>query len=202
MRREPDMETCFRWRNDPRINRWTRQSDLLNWANHETWFWRHQTDSTVKMYGISRDGTHVGVCGLTSIDRENQRAEFSLYIGPEYMGSGYGHAALKTLLRHAFETLNLNCVWGESFDGNRAISMFEKVGMKKEGTRRAFYYRNGAYHDAHLFSILRDDWRRLLPGWVEPKEEDPTKDPKGSGREDASYRAGALPSYDDSRGAH
>jgi hypothetical protein len=42
------------------------------------------------------------------------------------------------------------------------MALFEKVGMKREGKRRDFYFRDGAYHDAHLFSILRADWRRLV----------------------------------------
>jgi len=102
----------------------------------------------------------VGVCGLTNIDQVNQSAEFSLYIDPAMHRKGYGKAALTTLLKVGFEHLNLNHIWGETFDGNPAMGMFASLGMKKEGTRRQFYYRDGKHIDCHLVSILRDEWRQ------------------------------------------
>jgi RimJ/RimL family protein N-acetyltransferase len=106
---------------------------------------------------IAENGDFVGVCGLTSIDHINSRAEFSLYISPSEHGKGHGKAALRTLVDHAFNDLNLNCVWGETFAGNPAAKMFESVGFKKEGERRAFYYRDGEYITASLYSMLRGE---------------------------------------------
>ncbi len=172
-----DVPTLRRWRNDPLIRSWTRQNDELMESQHEAWFESLPKRQDVRMYAIQYDPKVkegrilAGVCGLTSLDRENRRAEFSLYIGPEYQKSGLGRSALSTLFHHAFMTLNLNCVWGETFDGNPAAKMFEKIGMTKEGTRRAFYYRDGKYLDAHLYSILRGDWDRQLSDggtWVVP----------------------------------
>lgn len=108
------------------------------------------------MYAIDDiDHRLVGVCGLTSIDWINRRAEFSLYIGPEHHGCGLGEAALRALVRHGFERLNLHSIWGEAFDTNPAMKMFERVGFKHEGVRKHFYFRSGRYVDAHLFSILK-----------------------------------------------
>ena len=100
----------------------------------------------------------VGVCGLTDIDWINRRAEFSLYVAPEQHRKGLGHRALNLLFAEGFGTLNLNLIWGETFKGNPAAIMFLKAGMKKEGTRREFYYRNGIYTDAILYSIRRDEF--------------------------------------------
>lgn len=158
-----DGGVLFRWRNSPEIMRWTRQNDLLTWERHVAWFQGHQTDPTIKMYGTFTESHEiVGVCGLTSIDLTNRRAEFSLYIGPEHQGKGHGRAALQTLVHHGFMALNLNCVWGETFDGNPAARLFESLGFVKEGSRRDFYYRDGKYLDAHLYSLLRRDWDRLV----------------------------------------
>jgi hypothetical protein len=81
-----------------------------------------------------------------------------LYIGPEHQGQGLGEAALQALCDHGFNVLNLNSIWGEAFDGNPAIKMFERVGFKPEGRRRQFYFREGRYIDAILFSLLRDEY--------------------------------------------
>jgi RimJ/RimL family protein N-acetyltransferase len=150
---------AFKWRNDYRIWKWCRQNDDLNLKNHVDWFDRISTDSSIKMYTIYCDsGYPVGVCGLTDIDRMNQRAEFSLYIGPEYQNNGFAKATLKTLFSHGFMNQNLNVIWGETFEGNPAYDMFLKLGMKHEGTRRQFYFKDGKHIDAHLVSMTRQEF--------------------------------------------
>lgn len=163
------------WRNDYRIWRWTRQNDLISDAAQVRWFNRQSEDPTIKMWKvqvISKDGeklkaTPVGVCGLTSIDFQHSRAEFSLYIAPALHGRGLGRRALCVLLEHGFTNLGLNLIWGETFDGNPAAQMFEKVGMVKEGTRRGFYWKDGKRTDAHLYSITREEWRGRPVGAVD-----------------------------------
>lgn len=153
------------WRNDPRIYKWCRQYEPLNKWDHEKWLSSLPNRSNVKMFGILPDDktSHAGVCGLTDIDYVNSRAEFSLYIEPENQSFGYGNGALKTLCAHGFLALGLEHIFGETFDGNPAAQMFEKVGFIKEGSRRSYYYRDGKFIDAHLYSILnkefRDKWK-------------------------------------------
>ena len=53
---------------------------------------------------------------------------------------------------------NLNVIWGETFEGNHAYDMFLKLGMKHEGTRRQFYFKEGKHIDAHLVSITRQEF--------------------------------------------
>lgn len=156
-----DSTLAFNWRNNPTIFKWCRQNDFLNLPNHEKWFRSQFEDKSVKFYAIKLNDGHllwtIGVAGLTSIDLVNQRAEFSLYIGPENHGKGYGKQALKALVRHGFNILPLNIIWGETYEGNPAYKMFEDVGFKKEGTRREFYCREGKFIDAHLYSIKRGE---------------------------------------------
>lgn len=151
------------WRNDYAIWRWTRQNDMLNEVEHANWFENQATDPTMRMYGIevTRDGHAelVGVCGLTSIDHRNSRAEFSLYVAPRHQHQGYGSKALALLLAHGFANHGLNLIWGETFDGNPAAKVFERLGMTKEGTRREFYWKDGKRVDAHLYSLTRTDWK-------------------------------------------
>jgi len=162
------------WRNDARIWRWCRQHDVISEAHQERWF-EHQSDApALRMYTVrvrkpvetfGEEETVVGVAGLTSIDWVNRRAEFSLYIAPEYQGNGYGEMGLKTLLAHGFRNLNLHSIWGETYEGNRALEMFYALGFQFEGTRREHYFRNGRYIDAHLVSLLA---REFEAKWGSP----------------------------------
>lgn len=156
---EHDSETLRKWRNSPAIFTWCRQNDLLTESKHSAWMANFPKDERIKMYLIrDQDSKPIGVCGLTDIDLINQRAEFSLYIGPEFHGHGYGKQALQLLCHHGFNAYPLNVIWGESFSGNQAMKTFEEIGFKKEGVRRDFYFREGKHIDAVLFSIKKNEF--------------------------------------------
>lgn len=165
--RHENLWKYYEARNDYRVWKWCRQFDLLTEDRHESWMLSVQNSSDTRMYEIlaktddkklQESFQPVGVCGLTSIDHVNQRAEFSLYIFPEYHNQGYGSDGLRTLFTHGFLSLNLNRIWGETFQDNPAITMFENLGMEREGTRKAFYFREGHFIDAHLYAIGREQW--------------------------------------------
>ncbi len=148
------------WRNHPRVYRWCRQYEPLDTWAHESWFESLGDRDDVKMYAIHAPcGDLVGVCGLTSLDMVNRHAEFSLYIAPDAQAKGYGSAGLKTLCAHGFLALGLVHIYGETFEGNPAAEMFKSVGFSLEGTRRGFYFRDGEYIDAHLYSVLAGEFR-------------------------------------------
>lgn len=133
------------------------------------WFEKQAKDTSIRMYKIAisfeekKEKTTktamVGVCGLTSLDMMNRRAEFSLYIGPEFQGKGFGKKALSCLLTQGFKNLGLQVIWGEVFKGNPALRMFDDIGFKREGIRRDFYFRDGTYIDAHLVSMKASEWK-------------------------------------------
>lgn len=154
-----DMKKLRKWRNHPDIYQWCRQHSLINEIKHGNWYEWQATEPSVEMLIIrTATGDPVGVCGLTSIDHLHRRAEFSLYIAAHRQGKGYGYNGLRMLIDHGFRDLNLNIIWGETFEGNPAMSMFERIGFVYEGTRRQFYFKNGVYLDAHLVSITKEEF--------------------------------------------
>lgn len=146
------------WRNDPTIWRWTRQNDLISVNQHQRWLESQDKDPSIKMYAVTRENDPVGVCGLTSINLTNRNAEFSLYIAHGFQGRGHGKGALLTLFRHGFTNMGLNSIWGETFQGNPAASLFEATGMLKEGVRREAYWKDGAFHDSLFYGILASEF--------------------------------------------
>jgi len=164
------VEVIRAWRNDYRIYKWCRQDDFITDVGQRNWYEKQRTDPHIRMWLVALDATDpdtnkirkraVGVCGLTSIDMISRRAEFSLYIDPDLHKMGLGKAAMHCLFQKGFDDLNLNMIWGESFDGNPAISLFKKFGMKHEGVRRNFYFKEGEYLGAHLFSMTKKEWKR------------------------------------------
>jgi RimJ/RimL family protein N-acetyltransferase len=63
------------------------------------------------------------------------------------------------LLRHCFETLNLNRVFLRVYGGNaRARRSYQKAGFVEEGCMRQALYRDGRYDDVYIMSVLRSEW--------------------------------------------
>lgn len=152
-------ESTFRWRNNSDIYKWCRQYEPLHFEKHMEWIMSLPKREDVRMFAIE-DGINfkcVGICGLTGIDKTNGHAEFSLYIGPEFQGQKFGKMALRTLIKYGFNVLRLNHIFGETFEGNPAANMFKSVGFSFDGVRRSYYYREGKYIDAHLYSILSNE---------------------------------------------
>ena len=153
----PSLKT---YRNKYDTRRWCRQIGLLSDFDQNRWYKKINNDPTIKMFGIVEDlsGYLIGVCGLTSIDFINRHAEFSCYIEPDFRLRGYSEDALYLLFGFGFGELNLNLIWGETFEHNPARKLFAKIGMIEEGIRRDFYYKEGEYINAVLISIKKSEF--------------------------------------------
>ena len=66
--------------------------------------------------------------------------------------------ALTRVIDFAFDELGLNRIEGDHFVENPASGrVMEKSGMKKEGYARQKYCKEGVFHDAVLYAVLKSD---------------------------------------------
>lgn len=102
----------------------------------------------------------IGTIQLTNIHAVNKTAEYSIMIGNKnYWGKGAGYTATIQILDHGFNDLNLNRIYLTVLsENNRAINLYVKAGFVREGTEREAIFKNGAYHDLLLMSILKKDF--------------------------------------------
>jgi RimJ/RimL family protein N-acetyltransferase len=163
-----ELEFHVESRNTDAIMKWCRQYKPLTLQEHKNHLANCQKDGKRIFFNVFLedmengdvfpDRSLIGMTGLTDIDLINRRAEFSLWINEAYHGQGYGKQALSLIFQFGFNDLNLHSIWGETFEGNPAAIMFDKLGMAYEGSRRDFYYKNGIYLDAHLYSIKKNEF--------------------------------------------
>ena len=106
----------------------------------------------------------IGFVGLIDINWSQGDCWVGIGLGErEDWGKGYGTDAMRIALRYAFCELNLHRVSLGVFAYNpRAISSYEKVGFKHEGTERSVLNRDGSRADIFCMGILRDEWQRKL----------------------------------------
>ncbi len=106
---------------------------------------------------LSRGGQRPDRRRLSVADRLGHRsAEFSIQIGEaEARGQGFGAAATRAALAHAFDDLNLHRVWLTLLASNtRAEALYKKVGFQREGVLRDAAFKAGRYVDVVTMAIL------------------------------------------------
>lgn len=80
---------------------------------------------------------------------------------PSARGRGTGTEAQTLVVDLLFRHTAANRVEAHTDVANVAEQRaLEKAGFTREGNVRGSQWRNGAYHDGYLYSILRDEWRQ------------------------------------------
>jgi RimJ/RimL family protein N-acetyltransferase len=137
----------------------------MSMESEEKWFERMVAENrrTLTIETLPSDGqpgVAIGNCSLFDVDARNQRAELGIVIGEkEYWSQGYGTDAIKTMLRYAFDEMNLRRVYLRVYAANtRAMRCYEKCGFRTEGRLRQHVYRNGVWHDEIIMAVLRDEF--------------------------------------------
>lgn len=161
---EEDIDTIASWYADSDFLRFFDKIPAYPKSSQELMHWIRESQACNKCYPFAIrsivEDKIVGYIELSNIQWWNGVANLGIGIGEtKHRGSGYGKEAIKLLLDFAFEELNLHRVQLNVFSYNLgAISLYEKLGFKREGAYREFIHRDGQRWDMYLYGILRQEW--------------------------------------------
>jgi len=160
-----DVEKFHEWINDPEVTEGLSLYLPMSLRDEENWFEglanRPQQERPLAIE--CRDGNGwklIGDCGYFDLDSSAHTGEIGIMVGDKTAwNQGYGTEVMGLLLRHGFETLNLNRASLRVYAGNpRAIRAYEKAGFVLEGRLRQAVYKRGTYGDILIMSVLRTEW--------------------------------------------
>lgn len=163
-----DLPHYVTWLNDPEVRKGLSAYLPFSQAAEEKWYEELQKkppyEQSMAIEIQPEEGGEwifVGGCGLFDFDWRVRQAEVGIHIGEKkYWNQGFGTRVMRLLLKHGFETLNLNRVSLRVLGNNpRAISAYEKTGFVREGTLRESHFHEGEYVNIHLMSVLRSEWK-------------------------------------------
>jgi len=163
-----DLPNFVRWFNDPEVRRYLLMFIPISSAQEEKWFedllqrmQRRETLAFAVDARIEDEWAHIGNIGLHRIDWKNRCAYLGIALGERaYWHQGCGTDATRTILRFAFDELNLHWVELEVIDENmRARRCYEKAGFRYEGIRRKAIFLEGGYRASHLMGILQEKFQ-------------------------------------------
>ncbi len=165
-----DIPLFVSWMNDWGTSRTLSMVAPISEPMEEAWF--DQVNA-----GQGKDGYHftaclvaddrpIGTVGLFDLDLRNGNAGLGISIGrAEDRGKGYGTDMLKALLWFGFAQLRLERIWLDVYDTNDgARRLYERIGFVHEGVSRHAVFREGAFRDVRVMSMLVEEWRALQPG--------------------------------------
>ncbi len=84
--------------------------------------------------------------------------EIGIILRPEARGRGYGTQAQRLLARYLFAHTTAHRIWaGTEVENIAEQKAPEKAGFMREGITRATGWRDGAWRDGVIYSLLRTD---------------------------------------------
>ena len=169
----------YRQEDLPEIRKWVNDTDTTRFLS--SIFWAPQTMADTQQFldrmlqsshnacnfiiADTQDESYLGQMDLFRLDWKLRCGELGIVIGAkEKRGQGVGREALGLMLRYAFETLGLERVELSVDMGNiPAIRCYEKAGFVLEGIKRHAYFREGAFCDIGILSVLSGEWFAAHP---------------------------------------
>lgn len=84
--------------------------------------------------------------------------EIGIALAPEARGRGYGTEAQRLLVRYLFAHTTVHRIFAATETDNLAEQKaLEKAGFTREGVQRGVGWRDGAWRDGVIYSVLRTD---------------------------------------------
>jgi RimJ/RimL family protein N-acetyltransferase len=150
MMQDPDKSGEFAW---------------FGWLNRQGW--RRAWDEN-RLLGGDDGGTLMVVRGSDRLGLVNWRRqqttpagycwEIGIALLPQARGHGYGTQAQRLLARYLFAHTTVHRIWAATETGNLAEQKaLEKAGFTREGVLRGCGWRDGAWRDGVVYSLLRTD---------------------------------------------
>ena len=161
-----DME-CYR----EMINDSAIAHNVVGWSfpvskmEQKNWYEKNILDKKNLRFSVvlkASDQT-VGMVTLSKIDWQNRSATHGIKLHPSCpKGQGIGTDAVMTLMKYAFDEVNLNRLDGGRIEYNLSSKMlYEKCGWSDEGVKKKAIYRDGEYHDFIIMGILKEDYQKV-----------------------------------------
>ena len=161
---EDDVDSLYEIFSDPQVMRYWATTPLLN-REAAAELQREIADGNLKdsvwKWGVALSDSNklIGTATLFHLNLSNGRAEIGYALGRAYWGHGYMNEALKALIKHAFDVVQLRRLEADVDPRNAAsIRTLERLGFQREGYLRERWHVGGEIQDALFYGLLKHEW--------------------------------------------
>lgn len=149
-----DLMQIIPWRNDCMES--LRTSTLTNEHMQKKYYETIHTDKSYRMYSVRDASDLLALTGFSNISLDNRNAEINIIVNPKKRNSKLGEQIIDMIFDVGFSKMNLEYIYGECYKCNKAISFWERIIEKYDGssvTLPARKYYNNKYYDSLYFTI-------------------------------------------------
>lgn len=148
------------------INDEEMEHNVIGWSfpvsryEQQKWFENTIQNKNNLRFIIEAEGKSIGLATLTSIDWKNRKACHGVKLFSDNIkGKGYGTDAVITIMKYAFEELQLNRLYSTILEYNEpSRKLYKKCGWVEEGIIRKSIFKKNMYHNEIMIGILKEDY--------------------------------------------
>lgn len=154
---QDDLALVLAWRNHPDIRRYMFSTHEITFDEHCSWFARASQDPSRHLLLFEQNGQPLGFVNLHVLNPIAGVADWGFYVSPD-APKGTGKSLGTTVLKYAFEQLNLHKLCGQALDFNeKSIHFHLRMGFRQEGVLREQHFDGIHYHSIVCFGLLRQE---------------------------------------------
>lgn len=155
-------ETYYRWMNDPEVTAYLESRFYPNALESLADYVQGKIsdhDNLFLAIVLQEGHRHIGNIKLGPINWIHRFADVALLIGEkECWGRGYATEAIRLVVTHAFQELNLHKLTAGCYIANQgSYKAFLKAGFVQEGLLRQHFHCRGEYVDFWQLGIVRPE---------------------------------------------
>ena len=152
----------YSWFNDEENTEYMQQHYFPNSKELQLKYFKEEIEGSDKKLQLGiyhkKDKILIGTISLNNIDFQHRKCEISGFIGEKkYQTLKPFLEANKLLIKHAFEQLNMNRIYGGALNKDVSDFFVRMLNFETEGVLIDDVYKNGKYHDVYLIGLLKAD---------------------------------------------
>jgi RimJ/RimL family protein N-acetyltransferase len=161
---ESDIPAHYAVFSDPEVARyWSREpwTDLAQAGESIQAIMAAHADGSEARFGIElrSTGELIGNVGLHHFFEQNRRCEIGYALASAWWGQGIATEALRAVIRHGFDALDLNRIEADIDPRNiGSARVLEKLGFRKEGYMPERWIVFGEFADTINYGLLKRYW--------------------------------------------
>jgi len=159
-----DRDRIHRWRNEDRIRSVMFNTHPITPSEHARWFQSALEDSKSCYLVFEFQGRPVGVVNFPKMDDVTRSCRWGFYMGETDVPKGTSDAMGYLGLEHAFDTLSMQLIIGETLLHNqRAIRFHQRLGFEQTKATVSRLGERDVKQDVVEFRLTHTQWKQQQP---------------------------------------
>ena len=154
----------YKWFNDEENTKYMQKHYYPNSKELQLKYFKEEIEGSDKKLQLGiyhkKDKYLIGTISLNNINFQHRKCEISGFIGEKkYQTLKPFLEANKLLIKHAFEQLNMNRIYGGALNKDVSDFFVRMLNFETEGVLIDDVYKNGHWNNVHLIGLLKKDYK-------------------------------------------